>query len=226
MSLIETPHIDFKTENNIDLWITGETCKFYVEQRRRFCNFLELLDITLSAPMCLDCANSDIFPPDGPPDISCSTWKKDVSSCLGEEFLFTIKKELKDNPGFGFQCKHCYKKLQPWARDEIYVVTYHLEEHYRFPLIASGQIQPSRKIQKQIKNLYDNRCFRCNKKVELHIDHINPRSNGGDAAFRNLQPLCHECGQLKGNKIPDEVGVHDTMYWGPYPSDGYEGLFW
>jgi 5-methylcytosine-specific restriction endonuclease McrA len=106
------------------------------------------------------------------------------------------------------------------------MVSYHLEDHYRFPLIKPGQIEPSRAVQKKIKNLYGNRCFGCNKKGKLHIDHINPRSNGGKAEFRNLQPLCEYCGQLKGAKIPDEIDVHDTMYFGPYPSDGYEGLFW
>ena len=226
MPIIEPPHVDPATDHNINLWITGETCRFYVEQRRRFCTFLELLDLHFSAPICEDCALSDMFPPYGPPDISNRSWREDVAWCLGEDVLSTIRKERKEDPDFGFRCKRCYKNLQPWISDDVYVVTYHLEDHYRFPLIKPGQIEPSRTVQRQIKNLYDNRCFGCNKKGQLHLDHINPRSNGGDAAFRNLQPLCESCGQLKGDKIPDEIGVHDTMYFGPSPSDGYEGLFW
>ena len=226
MPLIEPTHIDPATEHNIDLWITGETCRFYVDQRRRFCNFIELLDIYFTAPICMDCATSEICPPDGPPDISYNTWEEDIIWHLGEDHLSTIKSELKDGSDCGFLCKRCDKYLEPWAGDDIYIVTYHLEDHYHFPLIRPGQIQPSHARQKQIKDLYDNRCFGCNKKAKLHIDHINPRSNGGDAEFRNLQPLCEKCGQLKGDKIPDEVGVHNAMYFGPYPSDGYEGLFW
>jgi hypothetical protein len=226
MSLIEPTHVDPATEYNINLWITGETCRFYVEQRRQFCSFLEQLDLYFSAPICTECASSDMFPPGGFPDISYRSWKEDVAWCLGEDFLSTIKKELNEDPDFGFRCKHCYKNLQPWARDDVYIVRYHLEDHYRFPLIKQGQIEPSRVVQKQIKSLYDNRCFGCNKKRRLNIDHINPRSNGGNAEFRNLQPLCEDCGQLKGDRIPNEIIVHDIMYFGLYPSDGYEGLFW
>jgi hypothetical protein len=53
-----------------------------------------------------------------------------------------------------------------------------------------------------------------------------PRFHGGDAAFRNLQPLCTRCGQKKGNTLPTEVSVYSDLYFGPYPSDAYEGLFW
>jgi len=184
------------------------------------------LDLSFSAPLCTYCALSDPFPPNGLPDISPVNWKKDVVWCLGEDFLTTIYEKRKRDPDFGFHCKHCDINLQPWAGDDVYVASYHMEDHYRFPLVRPGQIEPPRKLQRQIKDLYDNRCFGCNKEGQLHIDHINPRSNGGDATFRNLQPLCETCGQLKGNGIPEEVGVHDTMYFGPYPSDGYEDLFW
>jgi len=226
MPLIEPTRVDLATEYNINRWMTGEACRFYVEQRRRFCTFLELLDLYFSAPLCTDCALSDPFPSYGPPDISLRNWREDVAWCLGEEFLRTIRKERRRDPDFGFRCRHCWTNLQPWAGDDVYVVSYHVEDHYRFPLVRPGQVQPSRALQQQIKDLYENRCFACNEVRPLHIDHINPRSNGGDAAFRNLQPLCERCGQLKGNSIPEEVGVHDTMYFSPYPSGGYEGLFW
>jgi len=226
MPLIEPTRVDSATDYKINLWMTGEVCRFYVEQRRRFCTFLELLDLYFSAPLCTYCAFSDPFPPNGPPDISPVNWKEDVAWCLGEDFPTTIRKERKRDPDFGFHCKHCDENLQPWAGDDVYVVSYHMEDHYRFPLVRPGQIVPSRTLQRQIKNLYGNRCFRCDKEGQLHIDHINPRNSGGDAAFRNLQPLCEPCGQLKGKSIPEEVGVHDIMYFGPYPSDGYEGLFW
>ena len=226
MPLIESTRIVSATNHNIDLWMDGEACSFYVEQRRQFCTFLELLDLYFSAPLCTDCALSDPFPPNDPPDISPSSWNEDVAWCLGGDFLTTIRKERKKDPDFGFRCKRCDKNLQPWAGDDVYVVSYYMEDHYRFLLAKPGQVKPSRARQRQIKNLYGNRCFACDKEGQLHIDHINPRSSGGDAAFRNLQPLCDPCGQLKGNSIPEEVGVHGTMYFGPYPFDGYEGLFW
>ncbi|MDI6755771.1 MAG: HNH endonuclease [Thermodesulfobacteriota bacterium] len=84
-----------------------------------------------------------------------------------------------------------------------------------------------RAIAAAIIDLYDKTCFGCGAADrELHIDHVLPQSKGGDAAFRNLQPLCEGCGNEKGDSIPDEVKVFSDIYFCPYPSDGYEGLFW
>jgi hypothetical protein len=38
--------------------------------------------------------------------------------------------------------------------------------------------------------------------------------------------LCKVCGDLKGDDLPEEVDVWLDFYFGPYPSDGFEGLFW
>jgi 5-methylcytosine-specific restriction endonuclease McrA len=106
-------------------------------------------------------------------------------------------------------------------------MNYHLEEHYGIPLETPGRIRPIARIRQKIIELYDRACFGCgSSNKRLHIDHILPRSKGGDAAFRNLQPLCKDCGNMKGNDLPDEVDVYEDIYFGPYASDGYEGLFW
>src|SRR5207253_741857 len=120
----------------------------------------------------------------------------------------------------------CGTELRPWWGDDLWVETYHLEEHYSIPL-EPGRRNPSRKLRDQIIRLYDNRCYGCGRgDVPLHIDHVRPRARGGDASFRNLQPLCERCGQRKGSAMPEEVSICDDLYFGPYPSDGYEGLFW
>ena len=150
MPLIETTRVDSATDYNINLWMTGEVCRFYVEQRWQFCT----LDLYFSAPLCTYCAHSDPFPPNEPPDISPGTWKEDVAWCLDEGFLTTIRIERNRDPDFGFHCKNCDRNLQPWAGDDVYVVSYHMEDHYRFPLVRPGQIVPSRTLQQQIKDLY------------------------------------------------------------------------
>jgi len=227
VSRIEPTHLDTATERMITEWVTGEVCRFYVEQRRRFRTYLDLLDLSFSAPLCESCASSDPFLPSGPPDISPRSWRNEIAWVVGgEDVLATVRKERRRDPDFGFRCKRCGTTLQPWAGDDVYVVSYHVEDHYRFPLVRPGQVKPSPATQQLIEDLYGNRCFSCKKKRPLHIDHINPRSNGGDGIFRNLQPLCEPCGQAKANRTPEEIAVHDTMYFGPYPSDGYEGLFW
>lgn len=51
------------------------------------------------------------------------------------------------------------------------------------------------------------RCCACgsspakNPGVELHVDHIIPYSKGGETTYDNLQTLCSECNQGKGNLI-------------------------
>ncbi len=210
----------------ISQWMSGEVCRFYVGQRRRFCTHLQLLDLWFLAPLCESCAASELFLSHRPPDISSRNWRDDISWVVDDDVLKTIRRERRRDPDFGFHCKRCGTVLRSWDGDDLYVTSYHVEDHYQFPLIRPGQIRPSPKTQELIKDLYGSRCFSCKKKRSLHIDHINPRSNGGDGIFRNLQPLCEPCGQVKANKIPEEVTVHNSMYFGPYPSDAYEGLFW
>lgn len=39
---------------------------------------------------------------------------------------------------------------------------------------------------------------------ELQVDHIYPKSKGGDGATSNGQVLCRDCNITKGNKLPEE----------------------
>ena len=208
-------------------WVKDECYKFYVHQRRRNCTFRQLLDLWLRAPCCDDCIQSEIFFSGEPPDIMQDAWEVDVLLNLGIDTLEIIQGALDEDPDFSLLCKQCHEPLRPWDRDNIYILTYHLEEHYGIPMETPGRRQPSERLRQLIIDLYDNTCFGCDAADrELHIDHILPQSKGGDAAFRNLQPLCEICGNEKGDSIPDEVKVFSDIYFGPYPSDGYEGLFW
>ena len=57
--------------------------------------------------------------------------------------------------------------------------------------------------------LYGNqkrRCVGCEYELPLHvltIDHVIPRSRGGQDAFGNLQLLCHTCNAIKGDRGMD-----------------------
>lgn len=39
------------------------------------------------------------------------------------------------------------------------------------------------------------------------IDHVLPKSRGGDFSFRNLVAACHSCNQKKKNRTPEEAGM-------------------
>ncbi len=210
-----------------DLWIRSECYRFYIQQRRLHCTFMQIMDLWLIAPYCTECASSDPFECDRAPDIAPATWECDLLLNVGLSVLEQAREALHENPRFYFPCKRCGRELRPWEDSEIYVVSYHLEEHYGIPLETPGRKKPSMRLQKQITKLYNNKCFSCGSVDHLlHIDHIIPQTKGGNAAFRNLQPLCKSCGNLKGNELPEEIEVYSAIYFGPYPSDSYEGLFW
>ena len=224
--IIKPKTFDNQFKYEIDLWVKEECYRFYVEQRRSICNFLEILDLWLRAPYCEECHAKDPLSSDGWPDIGTHDWESDVAWELGDDILQQTKEYLKEDSDFCFICKGCSKELRPWEREEIFVAYYHLEEHYNIPLETPGKINPSKKLSKQIFNLYDYKCFNCRSSKELSIDHVRPRTKGGDSAFRNLQPLCKICNNKKADIEPEEVKVPYDMYFGILPSDGCEGLFW
>jgi len=45
------------------------------------------------------------------------------------------------------------------------------------------------------------RCRFCGAQSNLVVDHIFPVSKGGGNQFENLQTLCKNCNELKGNKV-------------------------
>ena len=211
------------------LWVKDECYKFYVQQRKLFCNHMQLLDLWLLSPFCEGCLNNEPFEESRWPDIHPEDWELDIICEIGFSALERIKKNLSEDTDYSFRCKSCWKELAPWNGDEVYIVKYHLEEHYGIPLFTNNKRKVPKKLQKQIFKLYENKCFSCdtaNGDNELHIDHILPQCKGGDAAFRNLQPLCERCGNIKGDKSPETVEIWDTSYFGPYPSDSYGHLFW
>jgi len=68
-------------------------------------------------------------------------------------------------------------------------------------------VRPSR------KNIYwrdKNTCQYCGKTFwpkELSLDHVIPKSRGGDKSWLNLVTSCHPCNQKKGDKSPQDVGM-------------------
>jgi 5-methylcytosine-specific restriction endonuclease McrA len=44
--------------------------------------------------------------------------------------------------------------------------------------------------------------------AELTFDHVIPRSRGGRTTWTNVVAACGTCNLLKGNKTPEEAGMH------------------
>lgn len=51
------------------------------------------------------------------------------------------------------------------------------------------------------------RCAYCDSQKNLTIDHILPKSRGGDNSWINLITCCRNCNRYKDNKTPEEAGL-------------------
>ena len=72
---------------------------------------------------------------------------------------------------------------------------------------------PSRLMALTRHNIYEHYKFRCaycdrrfNKEL-LNLDHVIPRSRGGDSTWLNLVTACIPCNTRKSNRTPDEAGM-------------------
>ena len=48
--------------------------------------------------------------------------------------------------------------------------------------------------------------------AELTLDHVLPRSRGGDSTWDNLVACCKRCNYRKGSRTPEEAGMHLTRH--------------
>jgi len=52
-----------------------------------------------------------------------------------------------------------------------------------------------------------NNCQYCGASKNLTIDHVLPRSRGGEDTWENLVTACDTCNVRKGNQTPEEAGM-------------------
>ena len=50
-------------------------------------------------------------------------------------------------------------------------------------------------------------CAKVFNASELTLDHVIPRSRGGDTSWENLVACCHACNNKKGNRTPEEANM-------------------
>jgi 5-methylcytosine-specific restriction endonuclease McrA len=72
---------------------------------------------------------------------------------------------------------------------------------------------PRERVRLTRRNLFArerNQCMYCGTHVsasELTIDHVIPRSRGGEDSWENLVAACRACNARKGGRTPDEAGM-------------------
>jgi len=76
-------------------------------------------------------------------------------------------------------------------------------DDYLFNLIAMTSPEAKRLWRRSIKEHFDCTCVYCGKSYELSnltLDHVHPRSRGGESLSTNLVPACFSCNQTKGTQ--------------------------
>lgn len=50
-------------------------------------------------------------------------------------------------------------------------------------------------------------CQYCGSRSKLTVDHVIPRSKGGDSGWENIVASCAPCNRRKGDRLPRQVGM-------------------
>lgn len=69
---------------------------------------------------------------------------------------------------------------------------------------------PYKKVELSRKNVMrrdGHTCQYCGSKTGLTIDHIIPKSRGGQDSWENLTTACKTCNNVKGNRTPEEADM-------------------
>ncbi len=51
-------------------------------------------------------------------------------------------------------------------------------------------------------------CQYCGTKSSLTVDHVIPRSKGGDSSWENIVASCAPCNRRKGDRLPSQADMH------------------
>lgn len=71
-------------------------------------------------------------------------------------------------------------------------------------------VLPYKKIKPSRDNIFrrdEMECVYCDSKKNLTIDHVLPRSRGGQNTWENLVTCCTKCNCKKGDRTPEEAGM-------------------
>jgi 5-methylcytosine-specific restriction endonuclease McrA len=65
-------------------------------------------------------------------------------------------------------------------------------------------------------------CVYCGGNKKLTIDHVIPKSRGGENSWENMVTCCFDCNSRKGNKTPKEANM--TLRVKPYEPSVFSEL--
>ena len=71
-------------------------------------------------------------------------------------------------------------------------------------------VLPYKKLKPSRENIFKRdsfECLYCGSKKDLTIDHVKPKSRGGDNSWENLATCCSKCNGKKGDRTPEEANM-------------------
>jgi hypothetical protein len=80
-----------------------------------------------------------------------------------------------------------------------------LLEYIRIPFNKTGISKPSRHM---IYKRDDNTCQYCGATKRLTIDHVIPKSRGGEDTWENMVVACSSCNTQKGSRLLEQTGMN------------------
>jgi 5-methylcytosine-specific restriction endonuclease McrA len=99
--------------------------------------------------------------------------------------------------------------------DDDFIRTVHFEIQVpRIIRLLGYDRLPKQRVKFNRRNIFardNNRCQYCGKKFassDLSLDHVLPRSRGGQAVWGNIVCACLRCNVRKGGRTPREAGMH------------------
>ncbi|MBN2211709.1 MAG: HNH endonuclease [Sedimentisphaerales bacterium] len=104
------------------------------------------------------------------------------------------------------------RQFEPQAHDWIHTVRISVAVPRIVRLLFYDHL-PRRQVTFNRRNIYardGNHCQYCGKKFptnELSLDHVVPRSMGGQAIWENIVCACIKCNVKKGGRPPHEAGM-------------------
>jgi 5-methylcytosine-specific restriction endonuclease McrA len=98
-------------------------------------------------------------------------------------------------------------------QDWIRAVNFEIQVPRVIRLLSYDRL-PRQTIRFNRRNIFardGNRCQYCGKRFitsELSLDHVKPRSQGGDTTWENIVCCCVKCNVKKGGRTPEQAHMH------------------
>ena len=103
--------------------------------------------------------------------------------------------------------EHSDRSLRSATTSYLWPVVIRLLSYVRVPRIVQ------RKISRRALFARDGwRCQYCGNSGRLTLDHVVPRSRGGESVWENVVASCAPCNLKKGDQLPEEARMHPQVH--------------